>query len=71
MVRCSKCGSKVEGPIKTWTVVLGKTRKVKITFGTFTCKKCNRKFKAQIKREEVLVEEEKPKTLPVYLRMIV
>ena len=71
MVKCSKCGSEVTNPIKTWTVTLGKTKKVRITFGTFTCEKCNRKFKASIKREDVSLEQKTSKILPVYLRMVV
>ncbi len=64
MVRCSKCGSEVKNLIKTWTVTLGKERKVKITFGSFTCEKCSRKFKALIKKEPVIDVYQKSEPFP-------
>jgi len=72
VVKCSRCGSEVKNPEKTWTVILGKTKRTKITFGEFNCEKCHKKFKVSIKKEEIPPEPKKLKpSPPVYLTMIV
>ncbi len=71
MVKCSNCGSEIKKPIKVWTVTLGKTKKVKITFGTFKCEKCNKKFRISIGKEEIFQEEGARGYPPPYLKMII
>ncbi|MHC1586220.1 MAG: hypothetical protein ACXQTV_01590 [Candidatus Hecatellaceae archaeon] len=63
MARCAICGLEIEKPLKTWTIVVGKRRKTKITFGTFLCERCRRKFKASLGKEE-LKPEPKPQPYP-------
>ncbi len=68
MAKCSICGVEVKQPIKTWTVVVGgKNKRTKITFGTFICEKCRRKFIASISKEAL---EFKPYP-PPHLTMVV
>ncbi|WP_309493583.1 hypothetical protein [Candidatus Hecatella orcuttiae] len=72
MVRCASCGLEIKEPIKTWTVTLGKVKRTKITYGTFQCDKCRRKFKATIKKEETSPEPRQTSAFPPpYVTMIV
>jgi recombinational DNA repair protein (RecF pathway) len=69
MAKCSVCGVKAKEPIKTWTVIVGKNRRTKITFGAFICEKCRRKFIASISKEKI--EAEFKPYPPPHLTMIV
>lgn len=71
MAKCSICGLEVEKPLKTWTVVVGKNRRTRITFGTFLCEKCRRKFKAFIGKEPMKSEPKAKSYPPPYITMYI
>ena len=59
MVECPACGTKVDNPLKTWSLV-GKTSKMgerfKLTLGLFRCSICEKRFRVVLGKERITIK---------------
>jgi DNA repair exonuclease SbcCD ATPase subunit len=56
---CPRCGTEVINPTKMWSMV-GRPSKTgerfKLTLGLFTCSRCDRRFRAVVRKERVTLK---------------
>jgi len=56
---CPKCGTEVDSPLKTWSMI-GKPSKTgdrfKLTIGLFECPRCERRFRAVLGKEGITIK---------------
>ena len=59
MSECPECGTRVNNPIKIWSMVGNPSKngeRFKLTLGIFNCLNCDRKFRAVVKKERITLK---------------